>query len=143
MRVLIVLDINGVICNKTCEGNRISPYYCIQPIPGYMEFIEELSKNYNIAWFSSTTERNASKILKVLGLYNIPSIFKWYRDMTDNEGTVKSISKVKDHYPMFDRYIIVDDSIEKIQGNNENERILFTGDYSDILGNIADLAMSK
>ena len=138
MTALIVLDINGVVCNKTTSGIRISPYYCIEPINGYMEFVEDLLETYAIAWFSSTTERNASKILKTLGLFDLESEFKWYRDMTDQEGTIKSLEKVKQHHPGFQKYIIVDDSCEKISCNHEDEFIVHT-DYSVTMRKIREL----
>jgi len=138
-KVLIVLDINGIVCIKhPNKGIRISPYYCIQPIDGYKNFLEILLISYDIAWFSSTTEKNASMILRELDIYDLPSKFKWYYDMTDNLGTVKSLDKVKMKYPGYDKYIIIDDSPEKIECNKNDEKLIFTN-YNDMLQSISFL----
>lgn len=132
MNTLIVLDINGLVCRKGDKGIVISPYYSIEPIEGYMKFVDDiLSLGYDISWFTSTSYKNASKILKELNLYNKPSVFKWY-----SSGNVKDLAIVKNKFPHYNRYIIVDDTPEKILCNNEDERIIFEGSYSDTLEHI-------
>lgn len=139
MSTLIVLDINGVICNKCNEGIRINDYYSIKPIHGYMDFIDEiLSLGYDIAWFSSTHKRNASKILRELHVYDKPSIFKWY-----GAGNIKDLSLVKKSFPQYKKYIIVDDSYEKIMYNSDDEKIIFEGKYNDVIERIILLAVNE
>lgn len=139
MSTLIVLDINGVICNKGEEGIRINPYYCIKPIVGYMEFINTLLElGYNIAWFSSTNYKNASKILRLLDLYDKPSVFKWY-----GAGDTKDLRDVKKKHKGYKKYIIIDDSPEKLTCNKENEKIIFEGNYNDVLVRISDLVENE
>lgn len=135
MSTLIVLDISGVICNKGKEGIIISPYYSIQPIHGYMEFIDELLLlGYDIGWYSSTSSKNAIKILRSLHVFDKPSIFKWY-----NAGQIKDLKNIKEKFPNYNKYIIIDDSPEKIMCNNDNEKIIFDGNYNDVLRLIKDL----
>jgi len=139
MKVLIILDINGIICNKGDSGIRISQYYCIEPINGYMEFINRLLElEYDIAWFSSTSMKNATKILKELQVYHKPSVFKWY-----GAGTIKDLSDVKKKYPQYNKYIIIDDSPEKIMCNNDNEKIIFEGNYYDTMKHIERLIANE
>lgn len=139
MSTLIVLDINGVICNKGEEGIRINAYYCIKPIQGYMEFINTLlDLGYKIAWFSSTSYKNASKILRSLDLYDKPSVFKWY-----GAGDTKNLKDVKKKHKGYKHYIIIDDSPEKITCNKENEKIIFEGNYNDVLLHINDITENE
>lgn len=121
MNTLIVLDISGLICIKCQDGIAISPYYSIKPIEGYKEFVDRLLElGYDIAWFSSTSHKNAIKILKALDMYDKPSTFKWF-----NAGKTKDLKMVKSSFPLYSKYIIIDDSPEKIMCNNEDERIIF------------------
>ncbi len=139
MKVLIVLDISGVMCIKGNNGIRISQYYCIEPIDGYMKFINRLLElGYDIAWFSSTSMKNATKILKELQLYHKPSVFKWY-----GAGTIKELTDVKKKYPQYNKYIIIDDSPEKIMCNIDNEKIIFEGNYNDTMEHIERLILNE
>ncbi len=157
---LVILDINGLLCykiktnllfqdiKKYPKGQYPYQYYKINNSihiifrPYYYEFLVKLFENYHVAFFSSTTEQNASKILNVLLTKNQMryKIFSWYRDHTkfdpdkndkDNFETIKLLEDVYTN-PVVNinhtwsnlNTIMVDDSVEKTRFNDSKNIII-------------------
>lgn len=86
--MLLILDINGLLCRKVQkdhpEANLVRPGYGVILRPGYKEFLEQCYAQYDVAFFSSTTKRNAEVILKAfLSTEQFKQTkFIWYRDRT-------------------------------------------------------------
>lgn len=143
-RKLIVLDINGVLCTKTQdnveknEGIKLATYNVIFR-PEYRKFLNFCYENYDVGFFSSTTYKNASLILKKLltpEQYK-KTVFMWFRDRTvldpdfnkDPEikqfDTIKRLSDIIDN-PIVNhdrRYnyqntVLIDDSQRKTRFND-------------------------
>lgn len=87
--MLLILDINGLLCCKVqpdCTEADLRPnkHYSVILRPGYAEFLQQCYAHYEVGFFSSTTEPNASAILKALLTKEQfkQTKFIWYRDRT-------------------------------------------------------------
>lgn len=98
---LLILDINGILCYKAntntavCNSSTLpvifkTKYYEVILRPYAKEFLREMFELYNVAFFTSTTERNADKILQniLTKQQSRKTFFKWYRDKTHADPTI-------------------------------------------------------
>ena len=97
---LIVIDVNGVLCEKVYVENLekerdkilsetsfttiILNKFVVYIRPNVHEFLEFCFANYDVGFFSSTTYQNANRILGQLLTkdQNMRAKFLWYRDRT-------------------------------------------------------------
>jgi hypothetical protein len=169
MRPLLLLDVNGVLCRKVTRRDAISlPADTIRllgcdviPRPGHREFLTHCFTHYSVGIFSSTTERNVTKILDgLLTPEQIASLaLRWFRDRTrldpdygmepniERHETIKLLSDVLDN-PILNeqrRYslrniILVDDSFLKVRFIDPQENVLIVPTYR---GDPEDAELSK
>lgn len=90
-RQLLVLDINGLLCRKVKKYSEEHiqvdlqlQSYGVKLRPGYRKFLTRCYTKYDVAFFTSTTQRNAEIILKkLLTKKQFKQVkFVWYRDRT-------------------------------------------------------------
>jgi len=129
--MLLVLDINGVLCCKVPSGGNIKlRSYEVKFRPYVKEFLNYAYKNFNVAFFSSTTEPNARMILNALldEEQREKTVFYWFRDKTKKDEelggheTIKLASDVKQEYG--ERILIIDDSASKMRFNDPKDYII-------------------
>lgn len=129
----LVLDLNGVLCQKVEKntGQLQLASYDVNIREGALSFLTRCASSFRVGLFTSTTEKNARKILK-----NIPFewAFTWFRDKTcpDNElsphGTLKPIDSIKG------QVLLVDDDASKMRCNDPSTRCIAEKDESfDVL----------
>lgn len=148
--LLIVTDLNGVLCRKHPKGDGPIPdgwveskSYRIELRPGAKEFLTYCIEKHNLAIWSSTTYPNSQPMVDALLTAEQKSalIFVWYRDRTRldpefgeradirNYDTVKNLEDVYSH-PFFERIwtnrntVIIDDSQTKTRFNSPNNVFL-------------------
>lgn len=155
---LVILDINGLFCRKIDKKDKETPkphwktfnHYYIELRPKAEETLINLFAVYRVAFYSSTTEPNASRILNYVLSSDLRRAleFTWYRDQTDwdpNTGkghaTVKRLDRVFSN-PIANEFrewnesntIIVDDSPEKHRFNKPKNVLIipaFIGNPDD------------
>lgn len=132
MNTLIIFDLNGVLARRS-RKNWIIPYEVDT-------FLERLSKFADIAIWTSTTRRNAEHAVKSLC---IAPVFVWYREDTPMNslvphGTLKNLSLIKKNWK-YSRYLIIDDSEDKIQFNDEREKISFQVNFDNPITSYTEL----
>lgn len=160
--MLLILDINGVLCCKVNKSEppsnleRIELYsYDVLLRPGYREFLDFCFSKYQVAFFTSTIEHNALIILKsMLTPEQMEKVvFKWFRDKTRMDiengtyATAKILSDVfTDQYTKYNT-IICDDSLDKLRFNNSENTLIFPefkGDINDhVLINMPEEIIKK
>lgn len=153
---LVVLDINGILCckyficsnkNKYGEKDKTDrdviksliklpcldlPKFIVFLRPHVKEFLDFCFLNYDVGFFSSTTEKNAGEILSVLlsDVQKKKVKFFWYRDRTRLDPDYGKDSEIKN----FDTVKLLDDIIESPMINYErkyNENNIFLLDDSE------------
>lgn len=93
---LLILDINGLLCNKVMPPKAGEPetpipeglevlqldYYKVVLRPGVREFLARCYDEFTVGFYSSTTFPNANAILEVLltDEQKKATAFRWYRD---------------------------------------------------------------
>jgi hypothetical protein len=136
MRRLVLLDVNGVIGKKIAKstiGIELSSYSFVLT-PGVDKFLTELESHYSVGIFSSTTNRNLTKIIRAL-----PTRFSLIMDrtMTDYDpdrndfSTVKLLSRFWNspvHNPTKEwkqeNTLLVDDDINKTRFNDDTNVLI-------------------
>lgn len=127
-RYLLILDINGVLCDTikyNNESKRIRRKHVTK-------FLDKCYKKYDIAFFSSMTKHNFIRIINRLLTKNQinNTVFFWHRDYTDPDpngkkwDTIKNLSKVKLLFPSYKKMLICDDSFSKIRFNQPCEILI-------------------
>lgn len=163
-RGLLLLDLHGVLCCKAEDKARfaLGPdvldfyHYRVKLRTGYKPFIEHCFARYSVGIYSSTTERNATKILdRLLTTEQRRSLVVcWFRDRTrldpdygtdeaiQRHDTVKHLSDVlacptvNEHrrYSLYNT-IMVDDSPSKLRfmpkGQQISNVVIATTDTGD------------
>ena len=138
---LLILDINGVLCCKIANQVVLRP--------DYKEFLSFCFDNFTVAFFSSTTYKNANAIInKLLSSEQRSKVaFFWYRDRTRKDHEMGGYSTIKNLIDVFDNPVInkenkynkyntliCDDSPTKLRFNDEQNVIIvqeFKGDKED------------
>jgi hypothetical protein len=168
-RPLLLLDVNGVLCRKVNRRDDIPlPPDCIRllgcdviPRPGYKELLAHCFANYSVGIFSSTTERNVTKILEGLltAEQNASLMLRWFRDRTrldpdygmetniQRHETIKMLCDVFDnpilneprHYTLHNT-ILVDDSYLKVRFIDPQANVVIVPTYR---GDPEDAELSK
>ncbi len=171
VKPLIILDINGVLAEKTFIGKGSTPkgaykvngvFYMIKP--EVSTFIAKLFQKYRVAIFSSTTRRNAMPLIKKVFTQKQVKrlLFIWTRDRTrkdpENLNGFKTIKKLDDFWdnPVFNakgcydksNTIILDDESEKQRFNPEECLIIFNiknpeSDFETLLNTIETRLMAN
>lgn len=138
---LVVLDVNGLMCYKYYDKNKRETIIKIRP--NVKEFLDELSQEYDIAIYSSTTFPNVSKIISMIyGDEKHKFKFTWCRDRTEfidlfdvnNHKTLKKLKRIWRCPSVNDKKlynetntIIIDDDEFKVKCNNSKNYILING----------------
>jgi hypothetical protein len=144
MKRLIILDLNGVLCDrlykpklsKDDKGTRLGEFLT-WPRPGLEDFMTRLTDNYDVAIWSSMERVNTYNIINSYLHPYISCKFKfiWDQSMCTNIGVhptqpqkhlyLKELSKVWKEYLEYDQTntILVDDSSLKCRNNPLNTSI--------------------
>lgn len=145
--MIIILDIDGVLCFRKFQTNLEKVELgkkIIYPRIGIKEFLEYIFENYQVAVFSSTTEKNADPILKYMlseEQYD-KLVFKWFRDRTRLDknyeeiyDTVKVLEDIIDNPIInYNRHIkledllMLDDSPKKMRLNDKKNYLIVESD---------------
>lgn len=173
---LLVLDINGILCRKIQSNTHIRsstgvpsqyivfPRYKVEIRSGIRFFLKQCYERYNVAFYSSTTEKNAMVILKRILTKNQlkNTIFFWFREKTipDPEDSLGPLSGAESYKTLkmlsfiyedeifnsdkrftAENTIIVDDDAVKVRLNNE-ENVIVTN-YDKNLEVLSEDIVSK
>ena len=150
--ILIVLDLNGVLCYRV-DANLVNKannpdlgleffkigHKIVYIRPYAREFIKYCLKYYSVGFYTSTTEKNAKPILKkLIDKEHWKQVkFFWYRDHTHPDpeigknpiipkyGTVKSIVEIKLKYSQ-KRVLICDDSRIKLRFVDKSNQLMIS-----------------
>lgn len=128
---LIVLDINGMLCiklEKRTPGSVRCPSYDVKLRPYVTEFLHHMYTYYKVAFFSSTTEKNAIPICNALLTeeQRNNTLFFWFRDKTrtdpesNDHSTIKLVHDIREIYD-YAKILIIDDSATKLRFNHASE----------------------
>lgn len=130
--MLLVLDINGVLCCKVKTGGNIKlNAYEVKFRPHVKEFLDYVYDNFTIGFFSSTTKPNAKAILdSLLSVEQAnKTLFYWFRDRTKADlelgghETIKLASDIRQEYQDLD-LLMLDDSSDKMRYNDPKDYII-------------------
>lgn len=146
--MLILFDVNGVLCFKVREKTELAGLddqdiikaasYWMVLRPGIVEILRRLSKEHTLGIFSSTTFKNVNPILSVLEKHGVKFSIKAYREYTQLDpdfekndnikefDTVKRLNMIWQH-PYFNTQrqwnerntLLIDDSTLKTRFNND------------------------
>ena len=107
---LIILDMNGLLCKKVPDESNHSLFdpkvkiariknYVLYIRPGIHNFMDKLLKNYKVAIFSSTTQKNLFASLKaILGNHTVKRLdFIWDRSRTRHDPDYGIDVSIKGH----------------------------------------------
>lgn len=162
---LVILDIKGILGIEVEKGNTVRQgtlklaSYDFLPRPEVATFLSNLYKDYEVAFFSSTTEKNAFLILKEILTRDQmkKTLFFWYRDRTHldpNPGalpyeTVKLLDDVftspivnKERKWSKNNTILVDDSAVKTRFNDDANLIILPTYDPEVADNLLEVLNS-
>lgn len=150
---LLILDISGLLCCKVPKEFVVDDslefidleHYKVIFRPNIKVFLNKCYEKYSVAYFSSTTHKNAIVILDKLLTkeQREKTVFFWFRDKTHLDpdfekdpnikdyDTIKLLSDVYDN-PLFNRTynskntVLCDDSHTKNRFNNPSNLIIVT-----------------
>src|SRR5690625_485211 len=93
--MLLILDIDGVLCNKVDPQHADMAdlqfkCYNIRFKSGYRRFLSRCYDRFDVAFYSSTTERNVRRILKSMLTSHQwkKTKFIWCRDRTERDPDI-------------------------------------------------------
>lgn len=162
MKKLVILDIKGILGTEiekediARQGTLKLFSYDFLPRPEIATFLSNLYKEYEVALFSSTTEKNAFLILKnILTRDQMKkTLFFWYRDRTHLDPdpsalpyeTVKLLDDVftspiinKERKWSKENTILIDDSTTKTRFNDQKNLVILPSYDPDGPDNILDV----
>lgn len=163
---LVILDFNGIFIDKvfdpSAESNqngktekgvefKTIKNFIIYFRPHFRDILNEISRKYSVAFWSSTTEQTAQPILSLMGLKKYDFRFIWFRENTlfdpnygvdddiERHDTVKNLSNVylnpvgnRDRKWDETNTLIIEDSPKKVKYNPiRNVLILNPFDHND------------
>ena len=122
IKKLLIFDLNGVLI-YTRKKNKKNNNFTLRP--NVLEFIDAMSKRYQLAvWTSKTFERAGYIVQQLFKSYDL--LFTWYNDKCDRKHGGDAIYMIKDLRKVWDQFntyddsntILLDDSEEKCIVNN-------------------------
>jgi hypothetical protein len=154
---LLCLDLNGLLVAKIDKSQPRPPNsikigrYWIVFRPGYENFLSKMYSRYKVAFFTSTSQENGSKIINSLlnEEQDQNTAFTWYRDHThfdpkpynDPYAVVKKLDDiwtnpvVNEHRQWSEENtLLIDDEYKKARFNPEDNVLIvktFNGDPND------------
>lgn len=148
-KTLVILDLNHVLCRmvhkkkdkKARSGNvhmrkqdaLIRNTYCLYKRPGLEELLEYLfeSDEFEVAVWSSRLNINTKPVIKELfGSYANDLLFKFHREMTNDNGkggiikNLETIWSMEECASFRDSTVIIDTDIDTIRYQKENAIIV-------------------
>lgn len=148
---LLILDINGLLCCKISKNSTNLEvlklgFYDVILRPYCREFLDYCFDNFTVAFYSSTTYKNANIILDKLltSTQKSQCLFRWFRDRTrldPDYGKIKGITPFdtikllkdvfenaslnEDRRITENNTVICDDSMRKMRFNSSDNVIIF------------------
>jgi len=145
-KILLILDLDETLIHATETKLSIAPdfqysEYFVYKRPYLIEFLNEVSKYYKLAVWSSADDEYVNNIVKLIKPAGLEFEFVWARSRCtlkrdyelDDYVRIKRLKKVKKRGFLLEKVLIVDDSPEKTRENFGNAIyvIPFEGDMED------------
>lgn len=146
-KILLILDLDETLIYSTKsrlsypEDFRVAEYF-VYKRPSLNKFLDFISKNYDVAIWTSSTEDYAQEVVKNIFSENYLLRFIYGRTkctltflLDQNEYVyAKNLSKLKKKNYSLEKILIVDDSPEKLKRNYGNHIRInsFSGSKEDI-----------
>jgi carboxy-terminal domain RNA polymerase II polypeptide A small phosphatase len=155
MNQLLILDIDETLIHATTSQLPIEPdftfsKYFVYKRPHLEEFLEECSRLFKLAIWSSATDDYVDEIVKIIIPKHIPLEFAWgrskctpkstnksefdnHRDSDSHYNYTKQLKKIKGKGFHLNQTLIVDDTPEKVLDNYGNAIYIkeFLGEKDD------------
>lgn len=138
MKKLLILDLNGVLFSKVGkgEGNFImenNTNYDLLVQDDMIPFLQKCEKLFDIAIWSSTTEKNAIPMIQYIEKYGIEFKFVWFRDRTQLNPFYLINPKVKKYDTIKDiRQVLLSPEINRERRYTPNDILIVDDEYNKV-----------